>query len=321
VILPTWAPTLYPTQVKAIQESISAFNDGANIVQLDAPTGSGKTLIAYLLHQSLGARTLYLCSSLQLQTQFTKDFPDGKLIQGRSNYPTGDSPSRYPELTAGDCTKERTQLPACSDCTDNEPSSLHCRWCHPVRDCPYETAKREAVRANLVCANISYFLYESNYVGNLPLRRTLVVVDEADCLEDALLSFVQVHISKRRCRELGITAPDKRTVESSWIDWASSTEQIVRAIPCHGDSIRQIRKRIALTRLGDDLHRLNDPDTGLATGGWIYSGYDAGDITFKPIRVDHLAHQYLWRHCNRWLLMSATTISFQIQADVLGMEK
>jgi Rad3-related DNA helicase len=71
----------------------------------------------------------------------------------------------------------------------------------------------------------------------------------------------------------------------------------------------------------DNIKRLNDPDSGLASGNWVYTGYDKGGIEFKPIRVDSLANDLLWRHCDRWLLMSATTISFAVEADNLGMNQ
>lgn len=289
---------------------------------LDAPTGSGKTLIGEMVRQSLDCRALYLCSSLQLQEQFSKDFPDAAILMGRTNYATGDSPSKYPELNAGDCVKERQTLPACYDCdpSDSLADEMHCKWCHPVTSCPYEMAKATAIRSPLVCTNTSYFLYEANYVGNLPLARHLVIVDEADTLEDVLMSFVEVSVTARKAKEYGIEPPSKKTVESAWVDWAVNAGQRLSAHRIQGDSVSSIRARNSLNRLRANVKRLNDPDTGLSSGGWVYTGYDKGDISFKPIEVNHLAQEYLWRHCKRFLLMSATTISFDVMATTLGVE-
>jgi Rad3-related DNA helicase len=324
--LPYWAEEIRPHQIRALQDILAEYNRGNNIVVLDAPTGAGKTLIGELTRQSLNMRTVYLCSSLSLQTQFAKDFPHAAVLRGRSNYATADSPSQFPQLTAADCVKSRESTPACYSCDPDEspsPESLHCRWCHPVKQCPYESAKAMAIRSDLVCTNTSYFLHEANYVGSIPLGRQLIIVDEADTLEDVLLSFVEVTISKRRALELGITAPEKKTVESAWVEWALYAEvhlkEVAKSGRFSGTSIDAIRQQKGLNNLIRSIERLNHPNTGLSAGGWVYTGYDKGDISFKPIEVSHVATDYLWKHSPLWLLMSATCISFPVLMATLGV--
>lgn len=294
---------------------------------LDAPTGSGKTLIGEMVRQSLDVRGLYLCDSLNLQHQFQRDFPAAAILYGRSNYPTFDSPSAYPELSAGDCDKRRTTLPACSECTETTSltTGLHCRWCHPVTSCPYEQAKATAIRSELCCTNSSYFLHEANYVGNIGIGRGLIVVDEADTLEEVVSGFVTVNVSERQQKLYGLSYPDKKTVSSAWVQWALDAQQRVstfrQSSACRGDNIENIRNRIRTDRLYQNIRRLNDPLTGLAAGGWIYTGYDRGEIRFAPIEVSGLCKESLWRHGKRWLLMSASLISFQAVADNLGIDE
>lgn len=325
VELPKWAAEVRPTQMKAVQDVMAQYAAGNSIAVLDAPTGAGKTLIGDLVRQTLGVRSLYLCSSISLQEQFAKDFPHAAILKGRSNYATADAPSQFPELNAGDCQKERADLPACFDCDPDliDMEVPHCKWCHPVTSCPYESAKAKAIRSDLVCTNTSYFLHEANYVGNLTLARQLIIVDEADLLEDNLLSFVEVSISKRRSIELQIEAPLKKTVESAWVEWALMAEAQLKEIRkggrFAGESVAAIRQRRSLDNLIGNVHRLNHPDTGLTAGGWVYTGYDKGDISFKPVSVDQVARQYLWNHSPKWLLMSATTISFDVMMQSLGM--
>lgn len=327
--LPPWASGLRPHQTDAISNITTAFNSGCNLVMLDAPTGSGKTLIGEMVRQSLSVRGLYLCNSISLQHQFAKDFPTAAVIYGRSNYATSTHAKTFPIITAADCNKSKTTFPACSDCTLTNPpptlTSPHCRWCHPVTACPYEQAKAHAIRSPLTCTNSTYFLYESNYVGNISLGRGLIILDEADTVETVLLNFVTVHISQKQVHEYGLPQPEKKTVESSWVAWAKDVEPIIadyiKSSYCQGNDVESIRRRIRSSRLLQNIRRLNDPYAGIAMGGWVYTGYDKGDISFKPVEVNNLAKTFLWKHCKRWLMMSATTISYQAVADSLGIDE
>lgn len=292
---------------------------------IDAPTGSGKTLIAEMVRQTFKWRAVYLCSTLSLQDQFVHDFPYAALLRGRSNYPTADTPQLYPNLTAADCTKETVSGPQCSDCDphlDSDVEYRHCRWCHPVSSCLYEIEKATALRSSLACSNIQYFLYESNYIGWLVQNRDLIIVDEADLLEDALLSFISVSVTPNQQREYGIAMPTKKTVADAWVEWAATTEAHLRVLKNrhYGDDLTGIRKKKSLSRLHGDLLRLTDTKTGIAAGNWVYTGYETGRIEFKPVEIGPYAQQFLWRHGPRFLLMSATTISFAAQAEALGLE-
>jgi len=306
-------------------QTVEQFRQNVPIVMVDAPTGSGKTLIAEMVRQTFSWRAVYLCSTLSLQDQFATDFPYSAVLRGRSNYPTADTPQLYPNLTAADCTKENASGPQCSDCDprlDPDVEFKHCRWCHPVSSCLYEIEKARALRSPLACSNISYFLYESNYIGWLAHSRDLIIVDEADLLEDALLSFISVSVTPHQQREYGISMPAKKTVEDTWIRWATATEAKVRSLKSRrfGDDLTSIRRKKNIERLHTDLLRLTNEESGIAKGNWVYTGYDTGRIEFKPINVAPYAKEFLWRHGPRFLLMSATTISFAAQAEALGLE-
>ena len=331
--LPEWATELRPLQVTAIEQAESAFQDGNDIVVLEAPTGTGKTLIADIIRQVVSPRALYLCSSLPLQDQFAKDFPEAVILRGRSNYPTADYPekftAKYDQLSAADCVKSKECLPACGNCdvSTEEPVS-HCLWCHPVRDCPYESAKLAAIRSNLVCSNTYYFLYEANFSGALS-NRGLVIVDECDTLETILMSFVEFHIGERTATKYGIQSPKTKTStakSNDWIEWAKLSQEKIedtlaaaKSRSMGSNDVKKWREVSSLERLSGGFQRLNNNDTGLAQGGWVFTGYREGDITFKPVEVAPYAQEYLWKHGKKWLLMSATVISTDVMMKSLGV--
>lgn len=326
--LPSWFTQYRPHQQDAISEVVDGFRHN-DIVVLDAPTGTGKTLIAESARQLLGVRGLYLCSTLSLQDQFAHDFPHCAVLRGRANYPTLDDPERFDRrrdhLSAADCDKRKTVMPGCRRCPDREGDReelLHCSWCHPVRSCPYQSAKAHALQSSLVCSNTSYFLYEANYYGDLS-HQPFIIVDECDLLEETLMSFIQVHVPKRTAAKYEIEAPSKKTKEDSWIAWADTAHQRLRdrlrRESRDARSLESKRSVAVLRNLVQGLARLTDPTHGIRSGGWVYTGYNKGDITFKPITVDRYAADYLWRHGNKWLLMSATVISTSTLLASLGV--
>src|SRR5215472_4796191 len=76
-------------QIRAVDEIARAFDEGAKCVVLDAPTGSGKTLIGEASRRMAGSRSaVYVCSDRALQHQFNGDFPYSRVLMGRANYPT-----------------------------------------------------------------------------------------------------------------------------------------------------------------------------------------------------------------------------------------
>ena len=54
--LPEWVREIRPHQRDAVDQAIEEFEAGKKCVVIDAPTGSGKTLIGELVRLELGAK-------------------------------------------------------------------------------------------------------------------------------------------------------------------------------------------------------------------------------------------------------------------------
>lgn len=335
--LPEWVTEIRPHQWKAVVEAVEAFGRGDRVVFVDAPTGSGKTLLAELVRRMLKTKALYVASTKSLQEQAARDFPYAKVLKGRANYPTADDPDAFESedrwgnarLTAADCTRQMAQLPACVKCpVEVERQELHCANCHPVSACPYSIAKNEALGADLTILNTSYFLSEANGPGkfssaiNQNSAFGLVIVDEADLLENELMGQVEVRITETMRKKYSIEPPAKKTVEASWLEWVTG-----EAIPKIGDALKKtpaksqnvtvIRERQRLERLATRLKVLAE---GLGDGNWVADDWERnGAIVFRPVKVDRFGGGMLWRHGVRFLCMSATILSADLMAEVLGL--
>ena len=296
--LPKWVEQFRPEQVKAIGQVVAAFDD-VDVVVLDAPTGSGKTLIAETVRLMMGVRGVYVCSSLGLQDQFVKDFNYARVVKGRRNYATEMYARRFPYLSCDDCQWSR-----------DDPK---CGWCTSKRVCPYETAKVAAVGGELAVLNSAYALTEWNGPGRLS-GRELAVVDECDTLEGAVMNHVSVLISARRMAQLGWDAPAKVTVESCWKDWLDEHIPLAEKAAA-GETVEKEAR--TLGRLGEQLRTVRAHlESGLP---YAYTG-DQRRVEFKPAFVGDYCKEAVWRHAKKWLLMSATVISSSSVLRGLGWD-
>ena len=296
---------LYPYQDVASQTIEWHLNGNQKFMLLDAPPGTGKTFIGRDLMERFGGDSqsaLYVCSSKALQRQFIEDFPEVAVLYGRSNYPTELEPTK----TAADCLGKT------------------CVWCET---CPYKVAKAKFLASPVQMTNIAYFLYESNYVGML--QPYLLIIDEADMLEKSLLDFATLSLNERTLKLVyQIDAPSKKTVQSSWEEWARNAEYRVQ------EWLGVYEQRYLAQRDNDELKDrveflqttlyklkvLNDPELGLATGNWIYDGYKENKVIFKPIHIGKLAQGLIWDKAQKVVLMSGTIISARVMAENLGIE-
>lgn len=317
-----------PDQLTATEQIIEAYESGAKVVMLDAPTGSGKTLAAEMVRRRLGVKGVYVCSGKQLQDQFVADFGEyARVLKGRSNYPTATMP--YPEYTGDDCT------------------GRGCRFCPTRAECPYQHAKVQAMTATVGVLNTSYLLAEANTAGTFGekevkgrmTRRPFVVVDECDTLESALMGYVEFKVSARLLEDLGLQPPVKaartKTVQA-WIgSLVSALEVRVEAMQDWDESdVALMRRKRGVQRVldqarGIELGNDEDPD---GWGDWIRvyetkwdpkarEERDVASFVLKPVVVNDWGMERLWRHSDKWLIMSATIISPDEMAESLGLDQ
>lgn len=311
--LPPGFDELRPHQEDAVREIIEEFDNGSDVVYLDAPTGSGKTLIGEMIRRILNINTMYVCSDKSLQEQFARDFPYAKVLKGRANYPTQSNP----DATAADCTAQGWDEP-CWHCDDGKEG------------CPYELAKQAALRSPLAVTNTSYLLHEANYVGKFS-GRPLIIADEADTLESIMMGFVEYRVPERVMREVRMTPPIKGARKPTLIDWLNafadslnySSEPMRKARAAY--DYKQVRylqgvannaARVAVELQRDiDARGSGDTDSGM----WLREYDDRDSLILRPVMVSGYGGRNLWRHGRKWLLMSATIISADEMSDSLGL--
>ncbi|MCK9598322.1 MAG: DEAD/DEAH box helicase family protein [Sphaerochaeta sp.] len=292
-------------QDEAVDWAAAQFEGLNQMVAIDAPVGSGKSLLAVAVARLLGLKTLYIVGTKQLQQQVARDFPEAKVIWGRDNY----SCIRFPEenFTAADCT-HRKENP-----------------CKYSESCPYRQAKREALRADLAVVNYSYFLAEANYRGQFS-GWPLVICDEADTVEDEILKYVQVTITAEQLRRCGINPPEYKTKPEAWLAWAprasiqvgevlGDLEDRLEGILRYGRPPRELMRELGrYKRLAGKLEAME----AFVGDSWIAELDHPDHWDFKPCWGSDFGEKLFWGHCQRILAMSGTLLDGQEWAGEIG---
>lgn len=262
---------------------------------LDAPTGTGKSLIAATTQRIHDKGVVYLCTTKQLQDQILADFPYAKTLKGRSNYPCARYPKLFPQISAEECTHDEASP------------------CDLMSQCMYKRAKAEALSAPLAVLNSAYFLSEANYVGGFS-KHGFLVIDEFDTIENQLMSFIEFRIYKRQLDRYHIPSPKFKTKAESWRDWAKETlssltpklaalEGAAQSSDWGGIDFHVLKEA---KRLGKVVAKLKYFIKEVDDTWVYYHGED--EWSFKPTWVSKYANQYLWDHTDKVLGMSATIL-------------
>jgi Rad3-related DNA helicase len=179
-------------QKEAILQIINTYREGKyKVVILDAPVGSGKSLIAttsaYLLNK-MQKRGYILASDISLQEQYEKDFKEFTIpwgsVKGIDNYLCSEN-------------MEKNSLGVCRIMNKN-PKSFSC-----YSECPYFSNRDKAAASDTALLNYSYWLIMQNYKnddGSVFSARDFTICDEGH----KILDIVQNHFSPRF---------DKQTIE------------------------------------------------------------------------------------------------------------
>lgn len=276
-----------PSQEKALLQLKENNHERYN--GLDAPTGSGKSLIAVAEAVRLGGRTAVLTSTKGLMSQYMREMKSMGMvdIKGKANYPCQfDSEWTCDEGQVGKCPFKSTLT------------------------CPYTKHRLDACKSKLVVTNYSYWINTYRYGRGLG-DFDFIVCDEAHATVDELTSNLTIDIYFAEIEEIiQIQPPPFVEDVGVWKFWAKSAYQV--AI----DHRKMLEKRNE--ERGDVpaswLKELNHV-VGLCRRLSILSTMDPWDwvveestksFVFSPIAVERYADPFLFLGIPKVLLASGT---------------
>jgi len=297
-------------QKEALERARNAFLKGKRFVVIEAPTGAGKSAIAVTLARE-AANAYILTAQKILQQQYLGDFPDLALMKGRSNYPCLVAPTH---TAAAPCIAGH-RFPQCDDC-------------------PYFSAKEEAMASSNAIMNYAYYLAELNYSGGFG-RRELLVLDEAHNAEASLMNFIQVTLSDGALARAGLAERLPSILEEE--EYFVFAEKLLPHLKHRGGELDQRLRAGNLTNelslammktrqwLDNQLRRL---ELLIASREeefveWVVEQRrttEGQTVTFKPVTVATFAEDLLFGFADRVLMMSATILDPPTYLRALGLD-
>jgi len=168
--------------------------DSYENVLISAPTGTGKSAIAYTIARIMNNvrkwKSYIITYRKALQQQYNREFGI-PVMWGRNNY--------YCLATEEICSKCLKSM-ACAEkiCTvDKAPCATQKDFkCPEKNHCPYRIAKHNAMTKPITVIGSRYVLVEQKYVKKMP-GRELMIFDEAHRAEDEILSIIEFTINKK----------------------------------------------------------------------------------------------------------------------------
>ena len=294
-----------PHQAETIIDVVAS---DKRVVLLEAPTGSGKSAIAYGIHK-LGAsrKSVIVCHTKQLQEQYLS-MPGVVSVKGRGNF---------------DCLIQ-------PGTADEAPCILAGpRHCEEYAACPYYTQLHKALISPISCHNYSYWLKATQ--GGLFTPLDLLVCDEAHLLEQQLRSEVAVDLFRPTLKRADIDLPDFDQDWGRWKRWAVSVARDLEGEATaqynfHELGAEEVKRAKAVKTVYERCSVLADLDED-----WIIQRGDQlgrGDnpfakplkYVFRPVWVSKFGHERIFQHASKIVLMSATILSPEHFCQGLGVD-
>jgi Rad3-related DNA helicase len=325
-------PKFRPGQFEAIRRILDLFIEGNKYILLQAPTGSGKSVIAFTVAQFM-EDSYYLAPQKFLQDQLTRDFGEhGRYItnlhpmidlKGRNayfcNYYTQMLESNAKGELYERCLKYGDKRISCDrgECKRRGKSRLE----ECEHDCPYFIRLKQAANARICLMNFHAFLFQTGVVHQFG-ERELLILDEGHLCEDILMKFIEIIITDRYLASDNIRFPKLNSVKE-YLQYFEELkfEEIIKQQILMARFNDQPKEEEEWMHLLIKYKILLDADPELWICQWEEISSKAHrTVSIKPLFINDFADKYLFSQAQYVLMMSATLLSKSVICDTLGIQ-
>lgn len=326
-------------QMLTVSTLYRAILNGYKYLALDAPVGTGKTIMAATLANAMGDSHI-ITTQKSLQDQIIELGPNYKKLTGRGNHVCRATSNVM--CDKGYCITGPDDF-ECSMRPQNQGrfhayGEKYWQSFNPEEHCNYWQNVADAVNASHMVTNYAYYSLKMNNPHNDIPRATFQVLDEGHNIEAYVRNICSFEIRDRSLYHVmyvpGVdTVDDDRfikverqltTVEGA-IGWMEELKVYVdmRLSDCHNAKSmgnKMLKKRInslesLKLRLSDVINKYyDDPDN------WVMYKY-ANGFKLAPLIVADYFHDVIARHADIHLIMSATLPPKETLCTRLGIDE
>lgn len=310
-----------PYQEETINNIITSFEDGYKNVILNAPVGSGKSLIAYVTAKYLEEQqqdSYIYTSTILLQEQYLRDFSGLVTAKGRSNFECIESDCEY-GCDVGIC-KQRNKFFCPHGVGMDEGVGLYLK--DPDDPCLYWEQKMRAIEAPISILNYKYLLTDNMFLNHFPIRN-LGIYDEGHNLEKELMGSLQLEITDFQLKsDLSHGFKQFNNIK----DWSNQLMDLSEEYKVLAEEtqnpIKQERYETRAKSFFLTSKRLDeDPENWVFNSNTKFerwAGRNVQAITFKPVET-YMYTDLLFSSAEKHLIMSGSILKPDIFADELNI--
>lgn len=310
-----------PHQREAIEKIIKAIEDETETVLLNAPVGSGKSLIGYCVakyFEEQGDMSYIYTKTTFLQDQYLRDFDDLKTAMGRSNF---DCLMNTNTCDYGQC-KIINKFSCPVGATVSDEIILK-EVKKPFEDnCPYWKQKVEAIKNPISILNYPYMIVDNMYLNHFK-KRKIGIFDEGHGLEDSLMGAFELTISDV---QLSYDLDTELVIKNSMEDWVGELRKFSAMYDILSENTEDIKRKERFEKRRDSLEQCAEFLEEDAAN-WVFNithKYPQGEkqtfVTFKPIEIQEYT-DILFKKAEHKVIMSGSILKPDIFVNELGLDE
>ena len=319
-----------PEQIDVGKRVANALNNGKDVVIIDAPTGWGKTGLAYQIYNQTGKRTLVLNNNNVLVNQYIdlieNNAPECVSCKGKNNYV---------------CGRDSTMTPASSRCTKKSCPLTRMGKCEYYR-------RRELMELKKLVISNYQLIFSLLDAGAELSQYDLIICDECHNIENIIVDYATVMMSIKICEDIDSYNSSIKRVKTllkldkdNLIEYAKELKQIVLCTNAKNyiekfnefyNIIIKMSEIISAIGTKENDHGYNDYLDALL-GKWsnfkgdnekqnfLYDSEDRELHKLVPLKIDKIFNRYMKRIAPQMVLMSATVINPNNMINDFGFDK
>ena len=274
-----------------------------------AATGTGKSGLA--LAAARASKSAYVATANKiLQDQYVNDF-DSLLVnlKGRANYKC----HQHPEFNCGNAPCRK----------DPEARKI----CAGNQGCEYHHQREKAAAAKITSFNFASALPFLNYLSHLFPERNLLICDEAHSVWSWISNFIGVDLNLRFLQSIDVLdkIPNFNRIDDylNLMCKIETTAKDYLTLPnLKGDVVEKLE---SLIKKLDLFNLITDNKTNI-DNFVLDKQFDPRDfakitnLSFKPVVVSELLHDYFFKYAKKTILLSAVILDFETYFDLMGID-